>query len=885
MSLWSWKMGIGTSVFSHADIAGDPFTYLIFMFGRDHIPDMFVWNQIARNIVATIVMYFYLSEFEIEKIVCMLGSVMYAFSGIQIFGNNFALGTVCVYAPVVLLGIEKFLKKNQSNVLMISLALTAIYSYYFYIGLGLMSAIYLTVRFVDLYGWNVKKLLLQLLKLLGMGILGIGVSFFLLYPQVLLTLKNARTDAGKDTVFGLWLFLPKRENILTAFVRMFDLNLLGEMVNQRYIGAFDYFTFATYTSAAAVPLIVQYYAYSNKKERKYIVLVIVLCVIGVSVPIFSYATNAFSTVNYRWNYILNILIVLGTCLGIQKILENDGFAKKWLYGSLAVLVVSISVSFFTIRQNYSELTWIEKRSIWNIAVIFGVLILLSVVIGKRSFFANYKRVTIILIIGTAFLWSAKRNYNYWFCDDFTLHGFTSAEELYEGADSKLINEIKENDDSFFRIDKSFDVVVDYNNIKSENDSMAQEYNGLRCYNSQNNPEYIKFLQNMGIPCTISFMGENALSVMDAQEIAITYVGNGYYVIRCPYTNVALEATEEGVVWNEYSGCFSQLWSIEMSEDNSVYITSVLNGKMLTVDDESWIVGFGADCLQENQEFYLDSLGDYTDLKVIEAKSSKDLSISSGLYKIVYKKNPDFKLTSDMSSGTTKMTADYYTPTQYNGALLNYISGVYNHYELMSYLGVKYYLTDSPNLQLPETFHLINERDGYFVYQNTAQYPLAFTTEYVMSQEQFSTMGTAAKEQRILNTVITENGTTSENWKATDICQSAKKKQNDFSLEKFSEDEVEFVLHVDENAQYIVMSIPYDKDWKVTIDDENVQTERVNGGLLGISTQEIQKEKDVRVKLSYAPTYLYIGGVVSAFSILLMCSIINKKRKCSNEIRK
>lgn len=874
MSLWSWKMGIGTDVFSHADIVGDPFTYLLFIRGREHIPDMFVWNQIARNIAATITMYYYLSEFKIEKLVCLFGSVMYAFSGIQIFGNNFALGTICIYAPIVFLGIEKFLKENKIGVLIIALALTAIYSYYFYIGLGLVSAAYMVVRYTMLYDHNIKAIINRLFKLLGMGGLGIGISFFLFFPQILLTLKNARISSGKDTVVTLELFLPHWDNLFTAFTRIFDLNIFGNMVTQNYTGAVDYATFTTYATPVAIPLIVQYYAYSNKEERKSILLILFLCAASVLFPFFSYITNMFSTVNYRWDYTLNILIVLGTCLGAHKIIENKEFKKNWLYVSLALLTIVLTVSFFSVRQNYSELTYVEKRSVCNIVVIFGLLVLFSIFQNSLLHYTQSYKI-MILIIGISFLWSAKRNYNYWFCDEFTLHGFTDTTKLYDGTDAELIHELQKNDDSFFRVDKNFDAVVDSNNIDSENDSMAQEYNGLKCYNSQNNPEYISFLQNMGIPCTISFVGEDALHKMDAQEMVITYVGNDHYVIKCPYTNLALEENEENLIWKGYADQLSQQWLLETDNDGNVYIKSALNGRMLTVQEEAWNVELQEAEASENQKFILTSLGEYTDFN---AASNKSKVPYSGLFKISCAKNQDFNLTSDMSAGVVRMTSDCYAVQDYSGANLNYISGAYDHYNLISYLGTKYYLTDSLQQNLPDYFRLINEKNGYYVYMNTAYYPLAFTTEYAMSLEQFKKLGTAAKEQRILNTAVIDGAVNSEKWEATEICEAATKKQNSFKLEKFEDDNVRFDLKIDDDARYIVISVPYDKKWKVKINGADVQTERVNGGLIGVPCSETIKGEKVEVELQYDVRYLYIGAMVSALSFGLALFVLYRKSK-------
>lgn len=366
MSLWSWEMGLGTSIFSHADIAGDPFTYLLFLGGRDHIADMFVWNQVARNVFAAITMYCYLEKLKADRRVCIAGGLLYAFSGIQIFGNNFALGTICVYAPLVLLGIECFLQDNKCILLIVSLALTALYSYYFFYGLGIMSAIYLTFRIWMRLGWNMRIIFARLLQLAVVGVLCVGCAFFLMYPQIRLTLANQRTNAGKDISWGLELFLPNLENLFRAAARMLDLNIFGDMVNQN--SQLDYFEFTTFISAASVPFVFQYYAYSNKRTRRTILACVLLCVAAITIPCFSYLMNMFSTINYRWMYILNILLTVGSVFGMQKVIENKGFRRNWLYVSILGLLEVFGVTFFAVRGSYIDLTAVEKRSLITVDV-------------------------------------------------------------------------------------------------------------------------------------------------------------------------------------------------------------------------------------------------------------------------------------------------------------------------------------------------------------------------------------------------------------------------------------------------------------------------------------------------------------------------------------
>ena len=86
-SIWSWSMGIGDTIFTHADVLGDPFTYIIFLGGRAHIPDMFIWHFLIKLVFEGITCYFYLHHFNISRAACVYGSVLYVFSGFSLIAG------------------------------------------------------------------------------------------------------------------------------------------------------------------------------------------------------------------------------------------------------------------------------------------------------------------------------------------------------------------------------------------------------------------------------------------------------------------------------------------------------------------------------------------------------------------------------------------------------------------------------------------------------------------------------------------------------------------------------------------------------------------------------------------------------------------------------
>ena len=80
-SFWTWHIGIGASRFTHADVVMDPFTYILFLGGRSHIPDMFIWLFIIKGIATAVTAFLYISHFKIDQRICGFCAILYALSG------------------------------------------------------------------------------------------------------------------------------------------------------------------------------------------------------------------------------------------------------------------------------------------------------------------------------------------------------------------------------------------------------------------------------------------------------------------------------------------------------------------------------------------------------------------------------------------------------------------------------------------------------------------------------------------------------------------------------------------------------------------------------------------------------------------------------------
>lgn len=741
-NFWSWRMGIGTSMFSHADVIFDPFVYILFLFGRDNIQSMFIWYQIAKLLAEAVACYYYLRYFHLDQPICAFGSTLYAFSGYSvIMGNNFALGTICVFCPLYLLGIERLLKENKFGLLLITLTATCLNSYYYFYISGIVCAIYLTIRFLMENGWKMKHLAMELVKLAILGVVSVGLSAFIVLPQLQLTSGSARLNSGKDAAFNLDMLKLDKEKMATAVARTFNLNLLGDAVDTPYYGLFnDYFQLSTFVTAAWIPLCGQYLAGCDGKRRGRFLVVFALCLYASSTPIFAFVANAFSTVNYRWMFILSVLMVLACMLGVQAVINHRGFYRKTLYISIVLALLICGAATFYMYDT-KGLYWYDYRTAIKtvIAVMMGLVAIdFFIFVGQlctgKQLHAVCMLGCLLLAVFTLFCESGL-NYRSWYSLEPRKNGVPTGQRLYYDSSYDAIRAIQEKDVTFYRINKDFDSIVT-RGIDSDNDAMVQDYMGLKSYNSVNNSKYISFL-----------------------------TANDVYVV-CPL-------------------------------------------------------------------------------------------------------------------GISYYSSNGIAPADVKGPDLNFINGVYDRYNLMSYLGVKYYVTKDPQKNLPESFEYLFQEQDCYVYLNTEYLPLAFTRSQVVDGAAFDSLSSTEKEEVLLNAVVTQaGGKTQYDVLGTNL-ELAQMQQAAFELVSFEDDVVCFNLTVPMDAEYMVTSVPFDNDWSVYIDGNRVNTEEVNNGMLGVKLGQEYTGKLLNVELVYRPKAFYTGCAITIITLGVILVYLPLKKRYSD----
>lgn len=95
-----------------------------------------------------------------------------------------------------------------------------------------------------------------------------------------------------------------------------------------------------------------------------------------------------------------------------------------------------------------------------------------------------------------------------------------------------------------------------------------------------------------------------------------------------------------------------------------------------------------------------------------------------------------------------------------------------------------------------------------------------------------------------------------------------------TIEKFSTTDIQLIAEM-QKKQLLLLSIPYDRGWRIEVQGKKIEGIPVLGGLIGVELEEGVYE----VELKYIPEGLVLGGIMSiCFGSILLFFIIQEKQR-------
>lgn len=507
---WDFSIGEGSDILQtlHYYVIGDPFSFFSIF-----IPSQYMYLYYEAMILLRLYLsgiFFSYLCFETEQhnyYGILAGSMTYVFCYWALYNitrHPFFLNPL-LYMPLLLIGIEKILKKKRPYFFIISVFFSAVSNFYFFYMLVLITVIYVIVRVLFLYHHNLQLAILQILKIGIPAILGVFMAAVILLPISYTFLSDSRMSS--DTLVHIFYPLSYYSSLPARFLTS----------NSGYWMCMGF-------AAPVLPAV--FLLFYKKTEHRMIKTLFVISIIIAIFPIFGHVLNGFSYVTNRWSWAFALLCSYILTVMWPFLMELK--KRETLFLILAVLGYFI-ICFM--------LEYSRKTSVF-ISIIFILFFLCILFPMEKETLLSYKKKQCItlLIVLVSILFNI-----FWI---YTPEGDNYASEAsdiwqvkeeYSSVDAAAIKQIAETEktDGFWRYSGG--------NAMNENAGIKTGLSSTQFYWSLSNPYIAQLRKELDIIETNNFSYHG----YDARTALTTLASVLYYVIpegkNCPipygYTNI------------------------------------------------------------------------------------------------------------------------------------------------------------------------------------------------------------------------------------------------------------------------------------------------------------------------------------------------------------
>lgn len=491
LTLWDFSYGLGTNAITRQADVGSVFTWILLFFWRDSFKYGLVYVHILKLFLAGYACYGYLGCFRTSRSSRVIVAYVYAFNGFSIlWGQHYFFGTASLVLICLLWAIEKsFTDYKGYFFTAIAVFFVGCNSFYFAYMVLLFAGVYAVVRLCYRYDRShFVDIVKHLLLLLAAVITGMLLASFLFVPAVSMLLSTSNRVSGEGLLSRLagCIALDYPTDITQAiFSRFHSNNLMGTW---DYIGPCNYyeisqwfFTSLTFFMAAVYVSELFFRKDMSRKQKVLAGLGVAVVVYAAFWPLLSFVFNGFVTPFYRHTFLFMPLMALCFTDVIDLI-----FHRKLSHGRIQIAlagVFAMAVFLITMSKTGTVIRFVDAA--YLLAIVGFAVVSFHMYVGGVSTLKHVLCLSMAIVIV--------------FCN-VTLDSYitnnrrvlTSETQpqiyLHQANDTveEFVRQIKAQDDSFYRIDKTF---VD---LCTFNDAMLQDYYSVSTYNSVLNQNQIHF---------------------------------------------------------------------------------------------------------------------------------------------------------------------------------------------------------------------------------------------------------------------------------------------------------------------------------------------------------------------------------------------------------
>ena len=468
---WSFSMGLGASAFSYGKDLFNPFNLIISLFPNDMTFVGYLVATILQIFLVSILSHLYLKKLGLSSFASMVGGLVITFAGYFIcWGQLNVFGAMYVLFFFILYAFERWLVDQKWLMLLLSVALMFAAEFYFLYMVILFMAFYIIFRYIWIHDFHAKDFFQWLLKTVIIVVGGLLLACVLVLPQVYSIQASLRINAA--WLPSLALHTPTE--YISLLLRLFSNTLLG--IND-FIGYKNFYESPfLYYSLLLVFLIPVFFKKPMRSKKIVMAFILVFAAIllpNITNPVF----NMFSANAFRWLFIFAPVAGIATGFGLDYICSDKTAVKKSAFSLVYFSIIGIMTLYFIfLFPSFKESRRIPFVSAATVIVVctlyFIILLNRSHLIQKTWKGTSAFRILMVCVLIAELCVNA--------CLVVIPRSTIPTQDLptmpYFDSTQGAVEELRENDGSFFRVNKSYSAI-------DLNDAMIQSYYGEKLYNT------------------------------------------------------------------------------------------------------------------------------------------------------------------------------------------------------------------------------------------------------------------------------------------------------------------------------------------------------------------------------------------------------------------
>ncbi|MEA4822383.1 MAG: YfhO family protein, partial [Erysipelotrichales bacterium] len=431
LGFWDWSMIFGTNSFAQTFYCylNNPYLYIILMFPKEWIPQIYTLTNLLKLLLTYISAFWWLTKIKRSEVSAISGALIVSFSAwfLTMYEWGHLLDVFPLYFVVLIL-VDDFILKGKRNLLIVTIAIMIIINYYLsymFLPFIMIYACYRLYVLLDII--SIKIYTAKLIKLFGMILLSVMVSGFILLPSAYIVLKTPRImDSQSPVIYGFSIIYRIITSIFLPAAYHTQPNILTSALGIGWYGGISLF------SLFITPItIIMLFKANKTKERKALLLIMLLFLIATCIP-FIYKLLQ-GTLETRWFYMFSIISAL-----IASYMIDDIFVSNKKYNMFFVLcLLTCLLGVFYLYSSSNDLI-VSKFKFYVFLALFLIFTTGYVISLKKR---SKLLLLVIITIESLFM----------FANSLYVKGIVEHIKINTVEYREVINEIKENDQGFYRV--------------------------------------------------------------------------------------------------------------------------------------------------------------------------------------------------------------------------------------------------------------------------------------------------------------------------------------------------------------------------------------------------------------------------------------------------